>query len=119
MKKLLKNNHADISAVTTSVAIIVMIVISIVIVYNIATSLNMGNVDDTIAEQIYGYSQTNWDAGGSNASRAAHNATMPGANATDEVLSHSETFYTLAPLIVIVLIAVVILGYVMGLVRKT
>ena len=87
MRKLLRNKEADSRMITLVIGIMITLAISILIFYNI-----MGNIDTTTIDS---------DLTGT-----------PAANATNEVLDQAEVFYTLAPLIVIVIVAVVIIGYV-------
>ena len=95
-RKFLTNKDADVSLIGAAVAILVTIMVSVLIVYNIASSIDAGDVDTDLQEAI-----------GNDANDVTY-----AANATMSALDQSETFYVLAPLIVIVLIAVTILGYI-------
>jgi len=95
MKKLWSDKTASVAMVGAAVAIIVTIFVSILIVYNIAASIDASTLDTDL--QAATGNPTTW---------------TPAANATDDTLTQTQTFYTVAPLIVVVLAAVVILGYV-------
>lgn len=87
MRKLYHNKEADQRMITLVIGIMITLAISVLIFYNI-----MGNLDSsTIDADLSG---------------------TPAENATDEILDQAAVFYTLAPLIVIVIVAVVIIGYV-------
>lgn len=89
MRQIWKDKMADVGMVGAAVAILVTIMVSILIVYNIAGSLDTTTIDAGLTG-------------------------TPAANATDNTLTQAATFYTLAPLVVVVIAAVVILGYVMS-----
>ena len=86
--RLGKNKLANVGMVGAAVAILVTLMVSVLIVYNIAGSLDTTTIDASLTG-------------------------TPAANATVDTLDQSATFYTLAPLIVVVIAAVVILGYIM------
>jgi len=98
MKKLLEDNSADIKMIGAVVGILVTIIISVLIFYNIAGSIDTDTADDNIADHmdIEGYTENFTDS----------------SNSTDDILSNAATFYQIAPIIAIVIVAVVILGYV-------
>lgn len=90
MKKLLNNKKADVRVVSQAVGILVLIFVSILVFYNIAASIDYDTVDGNIG--------------------AAH--AQPALNASNATMDQAATFYTIAPIIVIVIVAVVILRYV-------
>lgn len=90
LKKLLKNKDADVKTIGAAVGLLITLMISILVVYNIA-----GSVDTTTIDADIGLANN-----------------IPSANATNAALDQTATFYTIAPIIVIVMIAVVILKYV-------
>ena len=90
MRSLLHDKHADIKMVGAVVGILVTLIVAVLVFYNIAGSIDTTTIDASI--------------GGTN--------TTPAANATDETLSQASTFFSIAPIIAIVVVAVVILGYV-------
>lgn len=89
-KKFLKADDADVRMIGIVVGIFVTLAIAVVVFYNIAASIDATSLDADIGE-------TN---------------TVEVANATDNVLDHTATFFEIAPIIGIVIVAVVILGYV-------
>ena len=91
MKPILKDNDADVKMIGMVVGLLVTIIISILIFYNIAASVDTTTID------------TNFGVG---------NNETPAANASDNILSQSATFFSIAPIIAIVVVAVVILAYV-------
>ena len=97
MKKFLENEEANIKMIGTVVAIFVTLIISVLVLYNIVGSIDYTTVDDNLAAQLT-------DDGVNNEAYAE--------NASNALLSQSETFYTIAPIIGIVIVAVIILGYV-------
>lgn len=109
MKPLLKDNHGNIGAVSAAVAILVSIFIAVLIVYSIAGGIDVGDADADIAENLQDVIDRHSGAGGT-----YYNTTFAG-NATRDTLDQSSTFFTIAPLIVVVLVAVIILGYVVNL----
>jgi len=95
MRKFLKNTLADVGTIGAAVAILVTIMVSILIVYNIAASIDANDIDTSLQSAL-----------------GEGRDVIFAQNATKDTLDQSATFYTIAPLIVVVLVAVVILGYV-------
>ncbi len=91
-KKLWKNNEADVNMILAAVVMAIGLSIGIIIAYNV-----IGSVDTTTI-----------DAGLTG---------TPAANAASNLINNTGTFYTVAPIALIVVAAVAILGYVM-LLRK-
>jgi len=87
MKNLLKNDEADVRMVGAVVGVLVTIIIAVLVFYNIAASIDVADIDAGLTG-------------------------TPAANGTDAVLDQAATFFTIAPIISIVIVAVVILGYV-------
>ena len=69
------------------VGILVTLMIAVLIFYNIAASIDTTSIDADLTG-------------------------TPAANATDDTLDQAATFFTIAPIIAIVIVAVVILSYV-------
>ena len=90
LKPIYKDDHADTKMIGMVVGVLVTIIIAVLIFYNIASSIDTTTIDSNIGNV---------------------NAT-PAANATDDTLDQAATFFTIAPIIAIVVVAVVILGYV-------
>jgi len=86
-RHLLNNEEGDVKAITMVISFLIVLGISVLIFYNI-----MGSIDTTTI-----------DAGLTG---------TPSANATGEVLDQAATFYQVAPILAIVIIAVVIIAYV-------
>jgi len=87
IKFLKADDRADVRMIGAVVGILITIIIAALVFYTIA-----GNIDTTsIDAELTG---------------------TPSANATDDVLEMSGTFFSIAPIIAIVVVAVVILGYV-------
>jgi len=87
MKKLIENDEADVKMIGAVVGILVTLIIAVLVFYNIAGSIDTTSIDAGLTG-------------------------TPAANATDATLDQSATFFSVAPIIAIVIVAVVILGYV-------
>ncbi len=90
------------------VGILVTLIVAVLVYYNIALAIDTSSVDTNIKENVYGLTEVN----DNDAANATWNATAPAANATDDNLDQAGTFFTIAPIIAIVVVAVVILNYV-------
>jgi len=90
LQSLLKNDEADVKMIGAVVGILITLIIAVLVFYNIAGSIDTTSIDDNF--------------GGAK--------TIPAANATEDTLDQSATFFQIAPIIAIVVVAVVILGYV-------
>lgn len=100
MKILWADEKADVKTIGAAVGILITLMIAILVLYNIA-----GAIDPHTLDQTWGNTHTG-DQGA-----VAYNIT-PSQNATNATLDQAATFFTIAPIIVIVMIAVVILKYV-------
>ena len=98
--KLLHNNHAQMSMIGVAVGLLITLMIVIVIYYNISASINTSHVDAAFNRGKVGWLET-----GTNGSR-------PATNATTQINNQAATFFTIAPIIAIVIVAVVVIGYV-------
>ena len=87
MRSLLKDQKADIKMIGAVVGILVTLIVAVLVFYNIAGSIDTTTIDAGLTG-------------------------TPAANATDDTLSQASTFFSIAPIIAIVIVAVVILGYV-------
>lgn len=101
MKKLLKNQDADMKTISGAVGILITLMIAILVLYSIAGAIDGHTIDQNWAHT--------WTSGVHTNSTV--NATHA-QNATNASLDQAGTFFTIAPIIVIVMIAVVILKYV-------
>ena len=88
MKKM--NNQANVQMIGAVIGILITLIIAVLVFYNVAASIDTTSID---------------------ASMGATNYT-PAANATEDTLSQAGTFFSIAPIIGVVAVAVVILGYV-------
>jgi len=86
-KSFVKDDEADVKMVGMVVGILVTLIIAVLVFYNIAGSIDTTSIDSDLTG-------------------------TPAANATDDTLDQASTFFTIAPIIAIVIVAVVILGYV-------
>lgn len=102
LKPLTTDNHADVKMIGMVVGILVTLIVSVLVFFNIAASIDTSGVDEKVAENCYGLTP-NTDA---------YNNSDEVTNASSATLSQSETFFAIAPIIAIVIVAVVILGYV-------
>jgi len=100
LRTLFNDNHADAKMIGGVVGILVTLIIAVLVFYNIAGSIDTDNADDNIAKNVLGRTGTDAD----NYSIAS--------NATNDIMDQSATFFTIAPIIAIVVVAVVILKYV-------
>jgi len=118
MKKLIRNNHADMNMVLNAVIVAIALAVSILVVLNIS-GIDVTDTQDRIREN-FGYEEWKGVAGdeAANASHAAWNLTQPVTNASDNINANIETFYTIAPIVLVVMSAVGILSYVL-LLRRT
>jgi len=87
LRKFVKNHAADMGSIGFVVGLLITIIVSILVFYNIAASIDTTTIDADLTG-------------------------TPAANATADTLDQASTFYTIAPIIAIVVVAVVILGYV-------
>lgn len=88
LKKLWADKDANTAMIGAVVGIMVTIIIAVLVFYNIAASIDTADID------------------------AEFGAGTPAGNATNATLDQAETFFTIAPIIGIVVVAVVILDYV-------
>ena len=93
MRKFWKNKEADINMILAAVVMAIALAIGIIITYNV-----IGSVDaDTIDAGLTG---------------------NPAETAASALINQTNTFYTVAPIALIVVAAVAILGYVLLLRRR-
>jgi len=97
MRKLRHNNHADLNMILTAIIVAITLAISVLVVLNVLGAISPGDIDSDVA------------------TAAGRNTTLDTAatNATESLQTNIETFYTVAPIVLIVIAAVGILGYVM------
>ena len=79
------------------VGLLVTLIIAVLVFYNIAAAIDGSDTDTRLEENVYGTSTGN---------------ITPTQNGTDDTLDQAATFFTIAPIIAIVIVAVIILRYV-------
>jgi len=85
--KFLRNDNADVQMIGVVIGILVTLIVAVLVFYNIAGSIDTEDIDAKLTG-------------------------TPAENATDATLDQAGTFFSIAPIIAIVIVAVVILGYV-------
>jgi len=105
MKKLFRNNHGDMNMILAAIVMAITLAIGIIIIYNVAAVLDTSTLDNTLASNL-GHAST------------GANEFNDSTNATVDLLSNIATFFTIAPIALIVVAAVGILGYVLLLRRR-
>ena len=95
LKKLKYDEEGNVKMVGAVVGLFVTLAVVILVFYNIAASLDADTLDQ------------DWKAKTGTSATAT-----PVNNATNGTLDQAATFFTIAPIIGIVIVAVVILGYV-------
>lgn len=87
LRKLHTNEDADVRMIGGVVGILVTLIVAVLVFYNIAGSVDTTGIDAGLTG-------------------------TPAANATTDTLDQAATFFQIAPIIAIVVVAVVILNYV-------
>jgi hypothetical protein len=95
MRKL--NDQANVGTIILAVATAIVIAISILIIYSVLGGMNVTTIDNNLRTAT----------GGADTFR-------PAANATTSLISGLGTFFTISPIYLVVLVAVAIIGAVMG-----
>ena len=104
MRPLLKNKTADMSMILTAILIAITLAVGVIVVWNVLGSIDTADVDDDIQTNVYGDS--------------TKDTIRPAYNASLDVEGNTETFYTIAPIMLIVVAAVGILSYILLLRRR-
>lgn len=86
-KPIQKDKDADVQMIGAVVGILVTLIIAVLVFYNVAASIDTSSIDTDLTG-------------------------TPSANATDDTMDQAATFFTIAPIIAIVIVAVIILRYV-------
>jgi len=118
MRKLLGNKNGDMNMILTAVIMAIMLAIGIVVVYSVFGGIDLTTADNTIKVNVYGANNGPTASDDANTSWDVYNTSGPGSNATDDLLTNAGTFFTIAPIALIVVAAVAILGYVLLLRRS-
>jgi hypothetical protein len=88
MRQILsKNTHAQMGMVGAAVGLLITLIIAVLIYYNIAASMDTTAIDAKLPG-------------------------TPAGNATTAINNQASTFFTIAPIVAIVIVAVVVIGYV-------
>jgi len=103
--KLWNDRDANAKMIGTVVAILVTIIVSILIVYNVASTITFDTATERDINEARGYTTAAGNRDGYNNSTAA-------GNSTDDILDQAGTFFAIAPIIAVVIVAVVVLSYV-------
>jgi hypothetical protein len=96
MKRILYGkDRAQMGMVGAAVGLLITLIIVILIYYNVSASIDTSSIDRKMG----------WNG-------SALDLTRPALNATKSINSQAATFFTIAPIIAIVIVAVVVIGYV-------
>jgi len=98
MRRLLSNKHGQMAMVGAAIGLFVTLIVSILVYYNIAGSIDTNTIDAKFGLTI-------------NAT-GVRNGSAPVYNATTSINNQAETFYIIAPIVAVVIVAVVIISYV-------
>lgn len=93
LREFWQNREADVNMILAAVVMAIGLAIGIIIAYNVIGSLDTSTIDAGLTG-------------------------APAASATSSLINSTGTFYTVAPIALIVVAAVAILGYVMLLRRR-
>ena len=88
MRQFWKNTHGDMNMILAAIVMAIALAIGIIIVFNVIAAVDSTTIDAGLTG-------------------------TPAANATNDLLTNTETFNTVAPIALIVVAAVGILGYVL------
>jgi len=105
MRKFIADESADVKMIGAVVGILVTLIVAVLVFYNIAGSIDTTTIDSNFGD----YGLGRYAQGGS---LEQINGSTPADNATTDTLAQAATFFSVAPIIAIVVVAVVILGYV-------
>ncbi len=109
MRRLISNNKAEIDMILGAVVVMITLAITIVIAWNVVGSIDTDGLEDTIRQNVHGLQEVN----DNDAANATWNATLTVGNSTASITDNMETYYTIAPIMLIVMAAVGILGYIL------
>jgi len=102
MRKLLRNDRADMNMILAAIIMAITLAIGLIVIYNVVGSIDASTIDTTI-RTFQGEEE---------------NGTGPMGNATSDLVTNINTFYTVGPIALIVVAAVGILSYVLLLRRR-
>jgi len=105
MRKLLHNRHGDMNMILTAITLAIVFAIGLIIVFNVLGSVggDLSTLDTSLET-----------------ARANGNTTSgtPATNATKDLTDNIETFFTVGPIALVVVVAVGIVSYVVMLRRR-
>jgi len=104
MRSLSDHKRGSVDIILMAVVASIVIAVSLIIVFSVVSGLDTTTADANIAANIY----TNTSAYGG----------TPAANASSDLVSNLETFYTISPIYLVVLAAVAIIAAVMMIMVK-
>jgi O-antigen/teichoic acid export membrane protein len=88
-------DRAQMGMIGAAVGLLITLIIVILIYYNVSASIDTSSIDRKMG----------WNG-------SALDLTRPALNATNSINGQASTFFTIAPIIAIVIVAVVVIGYV-------
>jgi len=91
LRELWNDHEADVNMILTAVVMAIVFVISISIVWSVLSGISYTTIDGNIGNA----------------------ACTPSVNASENLVTNLNTFYTLGPIAIVVVAAVGIIGYVM------
>jgi len=100
LKNILKNEDGDMNMILAAIVMAIVFAIGIIIVYNVIGSLDVSTIDSNLQTSL------------------GDSAATPAQNATEDLITNVNTFYTVGPIALIVVAAVGILSYVLLLRRS-
>ena len=106
MRNFLKDKDANMNMIFGVIGLFITIIISILVLYSIAGGVDFDSMDSRYYSNLEPAGGAKGGAGNTDWNQT------PGANASGAILNQAETFYSIAPIIGIVVVAVIILGYV-------
>jgi len=100
LKKFLYNKDGDMNMILAAIVMAIVFAVGIIIVYNVLASVDVSTIDSNLQTAL------------------SDTATTPALNATNDLITNVNTFYTVGPIALIVVAAVGILSYVLLLRRR-
>lgn len=97
--RIFRNRSAGVQTIGVAIAAMVTVVIGLVVFFNIAASVDPHTLDTSLQSSI------------------SNTGAFHAENATNATLAQAETFFTIIPLVFVIIAAVMILSYV-GLIGK-
>jgi len=91
LREFVKNRDADVNMILTAVVMAIVFAISITIIYSVLAGVDYSTIDGNFGTA----------------------AQTPSVNATENLVSNLNTFYTLGPIAIIIVASVGIIGYIM------